>query len=458
MTAVESASDVTGPHVRFPAGFVWGAATSAFQIEGAAHVDGKTPSIWDTFCAQPGAIADGSNGEVACDHYNRFGDDVDLMAGLGLQAYRFSVAWTRVVDERTGTVNPAGLDFYERLVDRLLAAGIQPYPTLYHWDLPQALADRGGWLSRDTSHRFADYAEAVVGRLGDRVRTWTTLNEPFVSAHHGYVSGEHAPGHTSMAEGLTAAHHLLLAHGLAQERMRSMTDADMAIVLNFTHLRAATDSEADREHLHHRHNLENQWFIDPLDGNGYPADTADYHEWDQREVLDGDLELIARPVDVLGINFYARSTVTAEGSYTLPADARRNAIGWEIHPPSFGHLLRWLRDDYSFERYLITENGAPMTDTSRENGRVVDHDRLDYIRDHLLELHRAIEDGCPVEGYLVWSLLDNFEWAHGYGPRFGIVEVDYETQARTPKLSAEWFSGVARTNAISLDGPEDGNG
>lgn len=443
--------------LRFPTGFTWGAATSAFQIEGAAQADGKTASIWDTFCAQPGRIKDGSNGDVACDHYHRFGDDVDLLAELNLQAYRFSIAWTRVIDETTGAVNPAGLDFYERLVDKLLATGIRPYPTLYHWDLPQALDDKGGWLSRDTAHRFADYAEVVVDRLGDRIDLWTTLNEPFVSSHHGYVSGEHAPGHTSLPEGLTAAHHLLLAHGLAQERMRSMTKADMAIVLNFTHLRAATDSEEDRAYLHHRHNLENCWFINPLDGKGYPEESVEYLEWDQAEVLDGDMELVARPVDAVGINFYARSTVQAEGSYTLPADVRQNTMGWEIHPPSFGHMLRWLRNDYSFQRYLITENGAPMPDAHREDGRIADDDRLAYIRDHLLELHSAIQDGCPVEGYLVWSFLDNFEWAWGYEPTFGIVEVDYATQARTPKKSALWFSSVARTNGIALT-EEESNG
>ncbi|MEM9131522.1 MAG: GH1 family beta-glucosidase [Actinomycetota bacterium] len=449
---------MTGPTRRFPAGFVWGTATSAFQIEGAADVDGKTPSIWDTFCAEPGRIKDGSNGDIACDHYHRFGDDIDLMTDLGLQAYRFSMAWTRVVDERTGEVNHAGLDFYERLVDRLLAADIRPYPTLYHWDLPQALADRGGWLNRDTAHRFADYAEAVVERLGDRIPTWTTLNEPFVSANHGYATGEHAPGHSSMAEGLTAAHHLLLAHGLATERMRSMTKADMAIVINFTRLRAATDSAEDQELLLHRHNLENRWFVDPLDGKGYPQESVEHFEWDQREVRDGDLELIAQPIDLLGINFYSRSTVTTDDDYELPPGTRRNTMGWEIHPPSFGHILRWLRDDYSFERYLITENGSPMPDTVREGGRIVDDDRIAYIRDHLLELHTAIEDGCPVEGYLVWSFLDNFEWAHGYGPTFGIVEVDYDTLARTPKKSAEWFAGVARANGITLDTEEQHDG
>ncbi len=435
----------------FPDGFVWGSATSAFQIEGAAASDGKSPSIWDVFCRQEGAIADGSNGDVACDHYNRYADDVALIADLGLDAYRFSIAWSRVIPEGTGAVNAAGLDFYDRLTDALLDANVTPVPTLYHWDLPQALGARGGWLARDTAFAFAEYTDAVLERLGDRIDTWTTLNEPFVSANHGYVTGEHAPGHTSVAEGLTASHHLMLAHGLAGERIRSMApDARLAIVINFTPLAPATESDADRIATHHRNNLENRWYSDPVGGLGYPADTVAHLEWDQAEVHDGDMALIAAPIDLLGINYYTREMVSDDDSYELPAGTPVNTMGWEIHPPTLGSLLREVDDRYDFPSILITENGAPMPDRIRKNGRIEDDDRLDYIRDHLVEVHRAIADGCPIEGYLVWSLFDNFEWAWGYAPRFGIVEVDFETQQRIPKKSAEWFSRAAITNGFTV--------
>ncbi len=435
----------------FPDGFVWGSATSAFQIEGAAASDGKSPSIWDVFCRQEGAIADGSNGDVACDHYNRYADDVALIADLGLDAYRFSIAWSRVIPEGTGAVNAAGLDFYDRLTDALLDANVTPVPTLYHWDLPQALGARGGWLARDTAFAFAEYTDAVLERLGDRIDTWTTLNEPFVSANHGYVTGEHAPGHTSVAEGLTASHHLMLAHGLAGERIRSMApDARLAIVINFTPLAPATESDADRIATHHRNNLENRWYSDPVGGLGYPADTVAHLEWDQAEVHDGDMALIAAPIDLLGINYYTREMVSDDDSYELPAGTPVNTMGWEIHPPTLGSLLREVDDRYDFPSILITENGAPMPDRIRKNGRIEDDDRLDYIRDHLVEVHRAIADGCPIEGYLVWSLFDNFEWAWGYAPRFGIVEVDFETQQRIPKKSAEWFSRAAINNGFTV--------
>ncbi len=435
----------------FPEGFTWGIATSSYQIEGAPLADGKSPSIWDVFCRKEGRILDGSNGDQACEHYARSADDVQLMSALGFSAYRFSVAWTRVIPEGRGTVNAAGLDFYDRLVDDLLNVGITPVPTLYHWDLPQSLEDAGGWVNRETAHAFADYSEAVIERLGDRVATWTTLNEPFVSANHGYVTGEHAPGRTSRADGFAASHHLNLAHGLAGQRVRSIApDSRLAIVINFTPKRPATDSETDRIETYHRNHIENRWYSDPIAGFGYPQDTADHYQWDQSEVHVGDLDVISAPIDLLGVNYYTRDTVSADDSYTHGSDVPVNSMGWEIHPPSLGHLLRELRDRYDFPSYLITENGAPMPDQHRADGRVVDHDRLAYIRDHLIEVHGAIADGCPVEGYLVWSFLDNFEWAWGYGPKFGIVEVDQATQARTPKLSAEWFSQVARTNQFTI--------
>ncbi len=444
------------PSVRknFPDGFIWGSATSSFQIEGATGEDGRAPSIWDTFCAEPGRILDGSNGDMACDHYNRFKEDVALIKSLGFDAYRFSIAWPRVIPTGTGAVNEAGLNFYEQLVDELLANDITPLPTLYHWDLPQVLEDAGGWVNRDTALAFADYAAVVVERLGDRVQTWTTLNEPFVSANHGYVTGEHAPGHTSMAEGFAASHHLLLAHGLAGRRIRELApDARLAIVINFTPIEPATTSNADVVAAYHQNNLENRWYADPIAGLGYPIDTARYHRWEQDEVRPGDMETIAIPIDLLGINFYTRSIVQAEGDYELPEGTPQNTMGWEIHPPSLGELLRGLHERYDFPSMLITENGAPMPDRIRKDGRIEDDDRLDYIRQHLAQVHGAIEAGCPIEGYLVWSLFDNFEWAWGYGPRFGIVEVDFETQERTPKKSAEWFSATADANGFDLPDP-----
>lgn len=440
--------------LHFPDNFEWGSATSSYQIEGAAESDGRGLSIWDVFAREEGRISDGSSGAVACDHYNRMDDDVAMMADLGLQAYRFSVAWPRVVPDGTGAANPAGLDFYDRLVDALLARGIRPRPTLYHWDLPYALEQADGWVARDTALAFADYAEAVVSRLGDRIDTWTTLNEPFVSANHGYVTGEHAPGRTSMAEGFAASHHLLLAHGLAGERIRSLApDARLAIVINFTDLIPDSDRPEDAEATRHQHALENRWYTDPLAGYGYPADTAAHFEWNYSEVQDGDMELISQPIDLMGVNFYTRGRVDAQGEATTPDHLPQNTMGWEIHPPSLGKLLRWLRDSYDFPSYQITENGAPMPDQTRVNGRIEDDDRLGFVRDHLAQVHSAIADGCPIVGYLVWSLLDNFEWAWGYGPRFGIVEVDFETLERRPKKSAHWFAAAAADNGFDFPGP-----
>ena len=436
--------------LKFPQGFVWGSATSSYQVEGATSEGGRGPSIWDTFSAEPGRIADGSSGATAIDHFNRFSDDVVVMSELGLDAYRFSIAWPRVQPTGVGQINAAGLDFYDRLVDELLSAGITPMPTLYHWDLPQALEDKNGWVNRDTAYAFADYTEACISRLGDRIRTWTTLNEPFVSATHGYVTGEHAPGRTSMADGFAASHYLMLAHGLAGERIRSLApDARLAIVLNFTPIEAATTAQADVDHAVHVNNLENRWYIEPLAGRGYPAETCEHLEWDQSEVLDGDLETISAPIDLLGVNYYTRTIISADG-YERPSDTPVNTMGWELHPPTLGRLLRWLNDSYDFGAYMITENGCPMPDDVRDGQQIVDDDRLAFVRDHLTEVHSAIEAGCPVEGYLVWSLFDNFEWAWGYGPTFGIVEVDYETMERRPKKSADWYSAAVKANGFEL--------
>jgi beta-glucosidase len=444
----ESASSFE-PGRCFPPGFIWGAATSSYQIEGAADVDGRGTSIWDRFCETPGRIADGSTGAVACDHYHRWQEDIDLMARLGLTGYRFSIAWPRVMPSGRGPVNQRGLDFYDRLVDGLLAAGIKPYPTLYHWDLPQALEDEGGWAVRSTATAFADYAEVVLERLADRVGDWMTMNEPFVIANHGYLTGEHAPGRQSLPDSLAASHHVLLGHGLALERIRRLApDARAGIVLNFTPVTPVGTSPAAIDRQRMIDDLENRWYVEPVAGHGYPAYTVERLGWEQAEVLPGDLALISAPIDTLGVNFYTRQNVGAVNGERLAPVEAETAMGWEVHPASLGTLLHELHHRYGFGRYLITENGAAMPDHHRLDGRIIDADRIDYFAAHLGEVHRAIESGVPIEGYFAWSLLDNFEWAHGYGPCFGIVEVDFETQRRIPKQSALWYAQVAKASEI----------
>jgi beta-glucosidase len=385
---------------------------------------------------------------VACDHYHRWRDDIALMGEIGLGAYRFSIAWPRVVPDGTGAVNRPGLDFYDRLVDGLLDAGIVPFPTLYHWDLPQVLEDRGGWTVRATAEAFADYAAVVVERLGDRIPTWMTVNEPFVVSNHGYVTGEHAPGRRDPLAGAAAAHHVLVGHALAAQRVREIApQASVGIVLNFTPVTAASGSDADVAEAEFVDAIDNRWFIEPLSGLDYPSGAVDRLGWDRREVLDGDLDLIARPVDVLGVNFYSRQVVSADGE-TVDRDVPQTAMGWEIHPQSFGELLRTIHTTYRFPRYLVTENGAAMPDGERRDGSVDDGDRIAYLADHLAEVHAAIDAGVPIDGYFVWSLLDNFEWAHGYGPRFGIVEVVPGTLERVPKASARWYGELCRTGQL----------
>ena len=438
------------PFIQFPDGFTWGAATSSFQIEGAPTLDGKGPSIWDVFCRREGAIKDGSNGDVACDHIRLMEEDVALMSDLGLDAYRFSISWPRVIPDGDGAVNPQGLDTYDRLVDLLLDAGITPFPTLYHWDLPQSLEEKGGWQVRSTAEAFAEYTEAVVSRLGDRIDTWTTLNEPYVSAILGYVTGEHAPGIGSRRAGFAASHHLMLGHGLAGERIRSLApESRLAIVLNFTPVEPADESDAAARETKLMDEVYNRWYIDPLMGRGYPDGPTERYEWDKSEVLDGDLDIISAPIDLLGVNYYFRELISADGVAPLPEGTPQNTMGWELHPKSLGRLLRWLNEEYSLPSILITENGCPMPDTQRDGTQIVDDDRLNYVRDHLIEARSAIDDGVPLEGYLVWSLFDNFEWAWGYGPTFGIVEVDYDTLERRPKKSADWYAAAIAANGFA---------
>jgi beta-glucosidase len=458
--------------LRFPPGFVWGAATAAYQIEGAAAEDGRGPSIWDTFTAEPGRIVDGSTGDVACDHYHRWAEDVELMAALGLQAYRFSLSWPRIQPAGSGPVNRAGLDFYDRLVDRLLGRGISPVATLYHWDLPQALQDTGGWTARETAHRFADYADIVGRALGDRLAVVTTLNEPWCSAFLGYGTGVHAPGQTDNAAALTALHHLNLAHGLGARALRSVLPdgVRISLTLNLATVRAGSDRAADVDAARHVDGLANRMWLEPVLHGRYPEDVlADLrHVTDWSFVRDGDLEVINAAPDVLGVNYYSPTLVGAatpdlvaqatrrwvndphgtpgpspypgtDRAFSLPQDGPYTAMNWRIDPDSFTELLLRVHRDHPGVPLLITENGAAFADEPGPDGVVHDQDRIDYLRTHLAAVRRAMAAGVDVRGYFVWSLMDNFEWAWGYSKRFGVVHVDYPTGTRTPKDSAGWY-------------------
>jgi beta-glucosidase len=415
--------------------FIWGAATASYQIEGATTEDGRGESIWDRFCATPGKVRGGDTGAVACDFYHRYRDDVALMRELGLDAFRFSIAWPRVIPEGRGPVNEAGLDFYDRLVDELLAAGIQPFPTLYHWDLPQRLEDEGGWPVRATAEAFVPYVEAIVGRLGDRVTHWTTHNEPWVAAWLGYGWGIHAPGRTSEQDAVDAAHHLLLSHGWASEVIRrDVPNAAVGIVLNLEHVDPLTDSEADVAAAREVDGSANRWFLDPLFRGCYPDDLS-YTP----PVQAGDLEAIAVPLDFLGVNNYFRFVVREGPEFVDPPGARRTGMGWEIHPESLYKLLIRVAADYAPPSIYITENGAAFDDVRTHDGEVHDVERVEYLATHIDAVTQAADEGVPVDGYFVWSFLDNFEWAEGYSKRFGIVYVDYPTQERVPKDSFQWY-------------------
>ncbi|WP_219463388.1 GH1 family beta-glucosidase [Nonomuraea rhizosphaerae] len=454
----------------FPDDFVWGAATASYQIEGAVKEDGRGQSIWDTFSHAPGNVFDGDTGDVACDHYHRYRDDVALMRSLGLQAYRFSIAWPRIQPDGRGPVNPPGLDFYSRLVDALLEAGITPYVTLYHWDLPQALEDTGGWTNRDVAYAFADYAEAVYGKLGDRVDHWTTLNEPWVAAFLGYGNGVHAPGHRRAGDAMRSAHHLLLGHGLAARRLRDLGAKSLMLVVNSAPVLtpaqvndpSAVPSEADAEAVDRIHALLTRQFLDPALHGSYPAEVLDAasRNGGLDHIHPGDLEIINAPIDQIGINYYNPCVVSAgpgtpadaawPGSEDIlfgTADAPTTAMGWPIVPDGLSRLLVRLSQDYPQVGLMVTENGAAFDDVV-ENGHVHDHDRVAYLEGHLREVHRAISAGADLRGYLVWSLLDNFEWAEGYRRRFGIVHVDYGTLERVPKDSALWYRDVIGRNGL----------
>jgi beta-glucosidase len=423
----------------FPPDFLWGAAAAAYQTEGAVDEDGRGESIWDRFCTIPGAVRHGDSGAVACDSYHRYRDDVRLLGELGTNAFRFSIAWPRVLPEGVGRVNGAGLDYYDRHVDELAQAGIEPVATLYHWDLPQALEDAGGWPRRETAERFAEYVAVVAARLGDRVRHWITVNEPWIVAWLGYGTGEHAPGRGCKVDALAAAHHVLLAHGLAAHVLRAEApSAQVGAAIDLVAVHAFTESEADVEAARWMDGCRNRWILDPLLRGEYPADTLERFLPLVPPAEDGDLQTIAAPIDFLGINYYTRNVVRADPRDGRPVvvetEAERSAMGWEVYPQGLFELLLRLRDEYAPPPILVTENGAAYAD-ERDGDAVDDPDRASYVERHVAAVARAIEHGVPVHGYFVWSLLDNFEWAFGYSRRFGIVYVDFDTLERVPKAS-----------------------
>jgi beta-glucosidase len=456
----------------FPTEFLFGAATAAYQIEGAAHEDGRRDSIWDVFSRLPGAVVNGDNGDVACDHYHRYRDDVALMADLGLQTYRFSTSWSRVRPDG-GPVNAKGVDFYSRLVDELLGKGIMPWLTLYHWDLPQALEDRGGWANRDTAYRFAEYALDVHDALGDRVTAWTTLNEPWCASFLSYIGGEHAPGRQEPAAGLAAGHHLLLAHGLAVGELRNRDEKlSLGITLNLTVADPVDPTDpGDLDAARRIDGQFNRFFTDPIFRGSYPADVLEDVAalGFDAVVQPGDLEIISRKIDALGVNYYHGDYVSSKPSpdeVTTAAPSERpkrspfpaadgvhwhsrglpvTAMDWDVQPEGLTRLLRRVHDEYTGPAGValsVTENGAAYDDTVETDGSIDDVQRTEFLESHLDAILDAIDDGVPVHGYFYWSLMDNFEWAWGYDKRFGIVRVDYDTQERTPKRSAIAYTRI----------------
>jgi beta-glucosidase len=437
----------------FRDGFLWGVATSAYQIEGAADADGRGPSIWDTFSHQPGRILHGDTGDIAADHYHRLEDDLDLLEQLGIPAYRFSISWPRVQPDGRGEINHRGLDFYRRLLDGLARRGIEPMVTLYHWDLPQALDDSGGWLSRDTAAHFAEYAATIVDELADLCQRWITLNEPWCSAFLGYYEGRFAPGHRSYTEAYTAAHHLLLAHGLGLAAIRATApDLEVGLTCNLADIVAATPADAGAAETADME--ENRLFLDPVFGASYPADAPELIR-DQALVHDGDLGAISAPLDFFGLNYYVREVIAAD-----PAEPNR---GWRRVPPTgeltskgdgiaadgLTKVLLRLQREYAPELPIyVTESGVPYNDYVDPEGRVNDPERIEYLARHFAAARDAIDAGVALHGYFVWSLLDNFEWDSGYAIRFGLVYVDYATQRRIPKASAFWYRDVIRANAL----------
>ena len=438
----------------FPDDFTWGAATASYQIEGAWDEGGKGESIWDRFSHTPGKILNGDTGDVTCDHYHRWPEDIALMSDLGLNAYRFAIAWPRILPNGRGQVNKIGLDFYSRLVDGLLEAGITPFPTLYHWDLPQVLQDEGGWPVRSTAEAFVEYADTVSRHLGDRIKHWMTFNEPWVIASLGYLMGVHAPGHQDLDAMLPASHHLLLAHGWTVPVLRQNSpNAEVGIVLDLGPQVPASPSTADRDVARYFDGTYNRWYLDPICGRGYPTDVVQSYQRNFEYIQSGDMEAIAAPIDFLGVNFYNRSI---HRNYAAPDNlpetvqhtGERTEMGWEVHPESLYDLLGRLHFEYHFPAMYITENGAAYPDQISDDGHVHDADRISYLQRHLQSAARAIAAGVPLKGYFVWSLMDNFEWSYGFSQRFGLVYVDYETQERILKDSALWYKRVIEVSSV----------
>jgi beta-glucosidase len=441
---------------KFPENFMWGSATASYQIEGAWNEDGKGESIWDTFCRIPGKIKDGSSGEIADDHYHRYAEDIDLMKAIGLNVYRFSFSWPRILPAGTGMVNHKGLDFYDRLIDRLLEKGITPYPTLYHWDLPQALEDKGGWANRDTAVHFSEYAKILADKFGDRIKNWITHNEPFVVAIAGYFMGEHAPGRQDPVAAMNAAYNLILSHGLGLEVMRAVLpeDSQIGIVLSLSPVHPATGSDEDAKAARNMDGVFNRMFLDPVFKGSYPEDMLSIFGGFFPEIKSEDLKIMSKPVDFLGINYYTRGVFKHDPDFPfveatqVQPEGNEYSMMWEIYPEGFYEIIKRVWEDYKPGKIIITENGIPVPDGVDFDGRVRDERRIRYVRDHLKQVHRAISEGIPVKGYFHWSLLDNFEWAFGYTMRFGLVYVDYSTQERIIKESGHWFSRVIKDNGF----------
>lgn len=445
----------------FPTDFIWGAATAAYQIEGGTDVDGRGESIWDRFSHTPGYIAQGHTGDVACDHYHRYPEDIALMKEMGLSAYRFSVAWSRIFPQGCGKLNSKGLDFYDRLVDALLQAGITPLITLYHWDLPQALQEKGGWDNRDTIDHFTDYATCLFDALGDRVKQWITHNEPWVVAFAGHFQGRHAPGRTDLKLAVRVSHHLLLSHARTVKAFRASRhhDGRIGITLNLYPMSPATDAAVDLQATRLADGHHNRWFLDPVLTGSYPQDLLElYTKMLAAPVIrPGDLDLFAQsPLDFLGVNYYFRKIIAHSAAHPVlsfetiqPENAQLTAMNWEVYPQGLYDLLLRLHRDYRQPAIMITENGAAFMDQHRNGGLIVDDDRLDFLKSHFTAAWRAIRDGVKLESYYVWSLLDNFEWAHGYQKRFGLIGIDYQTQQRIWKKSARWYKAVIADHGFS---------
>ncbi|MER5479461.1 GH1 family beta-glucosidase [Streptomyces sp. NPDC002734] len=446
-----------------PRDFLWGTATSAYQIEGAVAEDGRSPSIWDTYAHTPGRVDNDDNGDVACDHYHRWPEDVALMKELGANAYRLSAAWPRVVPGGDGPVNERGLDFYDRLVDALLEAGITPSVTVYHWDLPQVLQDRGGWPERDTAHHLAAYASALAGRIGDRVRHWTTLNEPLCSAWIGHLEGRMAPGLTDLTAAVRASYHLLLGHGLAAQAIRAAAPgAQVGIVNNLSEIRPASDSAEDLAAARRMDGHTNRWWLDPVHGRGFPEDMREVYGVELPE-RPGDMEIIGAPLDWLGLNYYFPMTVADDPTAPAPfvrdvrlPDVPRTGMDWQVDAGGIEGLLLRLTEEYGARALYVTENGSSYPDVVREDGSVRDPERAAYLEGHLAACASAARKGAPLAGYFAWSLLDNFEWAYGYDKRFGLVHVDYATQRRTVKSSGRRYAEIVRAHAAQADQAAEG--